>query len=83
MDTSAFWDIVGPLSLIAFVMIIVWSLYGLKKKSFFTILIGSLLNFGIAYIFSWSIGKLLIIVPILQFIAALYVKINKRYRPNN
>lgn len=34
MDTSAFWDIVGPLSLIAFVMIIVWSLYGLKKSLF-------------------------------------------------
>lgn len=78
MDAPVFWDVVGPLCLFAFIMIFAWSLYGWKRKSFFILLICSMIDFGISTIFAWSIGNLLLIVPILQFIAAMYILIIKK-----
>ena len=78
MNAPVFWDIVGPLCLIAYVVIFVWSLFGWRRKSFLILLISSFMNFGISYIFLWSIGQLLMIVPILQFIAALYILMIKK-----
>lgn len=78
MNTPIFWDVIGLVALVVFVIIFAWSLYGLKRQSFIIILIGTILNFGIACIFWWSIGKFLVFVPLLQLIAAICILMNNR-----
>ncbi len=74
-----FWDIVSPISLVVYAFIVLFSLYSWRKWSSLFLFVGAILNTLIAFLFSWSIGKYLIIVPILQLIAAIYILVT-RYR---
>lgn len=76
MNTPTFLDVIGPSALVVFGIIFAWSLYGLKRKSFIIILIGTILNFGITSIFWWSIGKFLVFIPLLQLVAAISILMN-------
>ncbi|MGM9986470.1 MAG: hypothetical protein ACI35O_04490 [Bacillaceae bacterium] len=80
MENLHFWDITSPLSLIAFVLIFIWSLYGWQQKSVFTLLASSFISFGFTYLFYWSAGLFLLIIPILQLIAAIYLLVTLRKR---
>jgi hypothetical protein len=80
MNSSTFWDVIGPTILVFFVATFGWSLYGLKRKSFTILLIGTILSFGIVSLFWWSIGKFLVFVPFFQLVAAIYILVsNKRH----
>jgi len=74
-----FWDIVGPVSLLVYAFIVLFSLYSWRKGASLFLFVGAILNTLIAFLFSWSIGKYLIIVSILQLIAAIYILVT-RYR---
>ncbi|WP_146551594.1 hypothetical protein [Rummeliibacillus sp. SL167] len=78
MNSPIFWDVIGPAVLAIFVIIFGWSLYGLKRKSFTILLIGTILNIGIASIFWWSIGRFLVFVPFFQLVATIYILLSNR-----
>lgn len=78
MKEPIFWDFVGPIALLTFIIIFTWSLYGLKRKSFYILLTSVILSSVISVIFWWSVGKFLIFVSILQLIMAIYILVNNR-----
>lgn len=72
MHGPMFWDIVGPIALIAFAANLLWSVYSLRKRSSLSLFVGIVITVGISQIFLWSIGYYMLIVAALQLIAALY-----------
>jgi|GEM_PF-2227948 len=77
-----FWDVMGPVSLVVFGILIVWSVYGFKKKSALVLFVSGLIEIPICIFFAWSIGIYLAIAPIIQFIAAVYLLIKNRTSSN-
>jgi len=67
-----FWDVVGPLLIIIFIINTLISLYAFKKKSIFIFIINILITVFISFIFIWSIGKFLIIISLFQTVGLLY-----------
>lgn len=67
-----FWDVVGPIALLLFVLNLIWSISSFKKKKSVNLFISTCLSIGIALIFWWSIGKYMAVISILQLITALH-----------
>jgi hypothetical protein len=77
-----FWDIIGPVLLILFTGTAAWGIIGYIQKDLYPLIVGAVAELLICYIFGSSIGKLLLIVPLLQLGLAgfiIYKKINSNY----
>jgi uncharacterized membrane protein len=78
-----FWDIIGPVLLILFTGTAAWGIIGYIQKDLYPLIVGAVAELLICYIFAFSIGKLLLIVPLIQFGLAgyiIYKKINSNYK---
>lgn len=73
-----FWDIFAPFFTILFVGLIAWAVVGYIQKDLYPLIVGGGTELLICYMLGWSIGKLLIIIPIIQFGVAgfiIYMKV--------
>ena len=78
-----FMDIVGPVLLILFTGLALWGILGYIQKDLYPLIVGAVAELFISYIFDFSIGKLLLFVPLLQLGLAgfiIYKKINSNYK---
>ncbi|WP_210471485.1 hypothetical protein [Sporosarcina sp. 6E9] len=73
------WDIIGPVLIILFTGTAAWGIIGYFQRDLYPLIVGAVAELLICYIFGSSIGKLLLIVPLLQLGLAgfiIYKKIN-------
>jgi len=72
-------DIIGPVLLILFTGLALWGIIGFIQKDLYPLIVGGVAEFLISYILMVSIGKILLIVPFIQFGLAGYL-IYMKYR---
>jgi hypothetical protein len=76
MDT-VFWDIAGPITLILLGISLISSVYFFLKKRPMFIIICVIITGAVSYIASWSIGLYVLVLAIIQLLAAVYLFVKK------
>lgn len=77
-DAPFFWDIVGPLAIVLFLVFLVLSIWGYRIGSAWIVLVCTPVSAAVGFMTTWSIGSIFLIVAILQLIAALYLFFRKK-----
>lgn len=78
IDDFISWDVFGPIFLILYTANLVWSIYSIRNKSILNIVIASLISGAISYIFAWSIGTFMLVIAVIQLLAAAFIWFNNK-----
>lgn len=78
MNPPIFWDIVGPIALFFLGISLILSIYFFFKKRIGFIFICSIVTGTVSFITAWSIGSYVLILSILQLLAAIYLFVKNK-----
>lgn len=78
MNPPIFWDTVGPIALFFLGISLIFSIYFFFKNRIEFIFICSIVTGIVSFITAWSIGSYVLILSIIQLLAAIYLFVKNK-----
>ncbi|MBO8171626.1 MAG: hypothetical protein H0Z33_07040 [Bacillaceae bacterium] len=72
-EAPVFWDIMGPVLLLLFAVLILWWIVSFSRKKYRNMFVSGGINLLISFVFAWSIGIFLLIISLVQLIGGVFV----------